>query len=348
VLVKDAKDIARRWVAEQASDIPGYRGALFHGSIGWLPDDALIPALSDVDVMLVLDMPEPPPLKLGKTPYQGLLLDVSVLASDELSPPERILGQYHLAGSFRSASIIADPSGLLACCQAVVARHFAVRRWVRQRCEHAHARVLRNLQSLRESDPLHDQVTAWLFATGVTTHILLVAGLRNPTVRTRYVATRALLSDYGYADFYEFLLRLLGCAELSRADVERHLPALAEAFDAAKAVIATPFPFASDITGAARPFAIDGSQDLMERGFHREAVFWMVATASRCQKVLAHDAPDEVREQLLPGYRQLLGDLGIASFADLQERCDEVRAALPTIREVAEAIMAANPEIVDD
>jgi hypothetical protein len=60
-------------------------------------------------------------------------------------------------------------------------------------------------------------VTAWLFATGVTTHVLLVAGLKNPTVRQRYVATRELLADYGRVDFYETLLELLGCAQMSRA-----------------------------------------------------------------------------------------------------------------------------------
>jgi hypothetical protein len=57
-------------------------------------------------------------------------------------------------------------------------------------------------------------------------------------------------------------------------------------FDTAKAVIKTPFSFASDISDAAGPIAIDGSRELIERGLHREAVFWIVVTYSRCQKVL--------------------------------------------------------------
>jgi hypothetical protein len=73
--------------------------------------------------------------------------------------------------------------------------------------------------------------------------------------------------------FYPSLLELLGCARMERGQAERHLAALAAAFDAAKGVIATPFFFAADLTDAARPIAIDGSQDLIARGDHREAIF---------------------------------------------------------------------------
>jgi hypothetical protein len=41
----------------------------------------------------------------------------------------------------------------------------------------------------------------------------------------------------------------------------------------------------------------------------------------------------------------LLGDLGIASFPDLQARAEAVRDALPGIMEVAESIITANPTI---
>jgi hypothetical protein len=53
-------------------------------------------------------------------------------------------------------------------------------------------------------------VTAWLFPTGVTTHVLLTADLRNLTVRLRYPAVRELLVAYGQPEFYEELLALLG------------------------------------------------------------------------------------------------------------------------------------------
>jgi hypothetical protein len=134
---------------------------------------------------------------------------------------------------------------------------------------------------------------------------------------------------------------------MGQAQVEQHLAALTDAFDAAKAVIRTPFPFASDISDQARPIAIGGSRELVERGDHREAIFWIVATYSRCQKVLYHDAPVELQQRFRPGYRQLLGDLGITSPAGLQHRGAQVRGYLPRLWAVTEAILAASPGIED-
>jgi hypothetical protein len=344
MLVTQAKEAARQWVIEEAARKPGFCGAFFHGSANWLPDDAILPSTSDLDVMVVHADSNPPP-KPGKFIYRDIRLEVSFLPRDQLRSPDVILGNYHLAGSFHTASVIADPSGQLTEIQTAVANDYAKRRWVRARCEHAGEHVRTHLRSLHASDPFHDQVTAWLFATGVTTHVLLVAGLKNPTVRRRYLAARELLADYDQLDFYEILLDLLGCARISSARVEHHLTTLAGAFDAAAAVIATPFFFAADISDVARPIAIDGSRELIARGFHREAVFWIVATAARCQKVLDHDAPPETRGRHRPGFRHLLADLGMTSFADLRRRNAQVKECLPQVWEIAEAIMTANPAI---
>lgn len=347
MLVKQARALARRWVSEEASDTPGFGGAFYHGSANWLPDDATLPATSDLDVLVVRTGAEPA-AKPGKFVYHGVMLDVSYVSMEQLRSAEAVLGQAELAGSFHRPSVIADPSGQLTAVQTAVARDYAKRRWVSRRVQHAHDKVVRRLAAVRDGDPFHAQVTSWLFGTGVTTHMLLIAGLRNPTVRRRYLATRELLAEYGQLDFYETLLTLLGCAHLSQERVAHHLAALAEAFDAAKAVIHTPFFFAADISDLARPVAIDGSRELIAGGGHREAVFWIVATASRCQQVFAADAPAATRERFHADYRRLLADLGLESFADLQRRGGEVEAALPRVWTVADAIMAANPGIADD
>ncbi len=347
MIVKHAKAVARQWVLEEAGALPGFRGAFFHGSMTWLPETAALPATSDVDVMVVLAEPSPP-VKLGKILYRDVILDVSYLPSDLLQSADLILGQYHLAGSFWAPSVISDPTGQLTALQTAVSKDYAKRQWVYRRCDHARDKVLQHLQSLSESEPFHDQVTAWLFATGVMTHMLLVAGLRNPTVRRRYLATQELLADYGLLESYETLLELLGCARMTRTRVEHHLATLADVFDAAKAVVKTPFFFTSDISDLARPIAIEGSYELIERGNHREAIFWIAATYARCQKVLYHDAPLEVQERFDPGFRDLLNDLGISSPADLQRRGEQVKASLPWVWEVAEAVIAANRDIDDE
>jgi hypothetical protein len=338
--------VASRWVAGHAAELPSFAGAFLGGSAAWLPADADLPGTSDVDVMVVTADPQAPP-KLGKLRYGGVLLDVTFLSWDQLGSSEDVLASYHLAGSFRTSTILADPTGRLTELHAATAGAYAKRSWVRRRCEQAERRIVDGLSRLDATQPLHDQVTAWLFPTGVTTHVLLTAGLRNPTVRLRYLAARTLLLEYGHGGFHEELLRLLGCAHLTRGSVDHHLRAMTEAFDAAAAVAATPFSFAGDITPAARVIAVDGSRELVERGRHREAVFWIVATAARCQKLLASDAPPETQAALRPGFAGLLGDLGIGSPADLRRRAREVHGFLPRLSEVKEAILAANPRVED-
>lgn len=130
----------------------------------------------------------------------------------------------------------------------------------------------------------------------------------NPTVRTRYMAVRELLADYGHLGFHESLLELLSVAQMSRDRVGRHLATLTGIFDRATRAIKTPFPFATDISDAARPMTIDGTLEMIDRGYHREAMFWIAVTHSRCRKVILRDAPAEMTHTFRDGYRELVGD----------------------------------------
>lgn len=346
MLVHTAKVLAHQWVVTEGSKLPGFQGAFFHGSINWLADDATLAPTSDLDLMLVFA--DPPATKLGKFVYAGVILEVSYLASSELASPEAILGTSHLAGSFRGASIIADPTGELTPLQQAVSANYAKRAWVRKRCADADAKIRRNLAGIRKDDPFQDQVMAWLFGTGITTHVLLSAGLENPTVRRRYLAVRELLAHYRRLDFYEELLRLLGCRTLRAQQVAGHLAALTAAFDVAKTVVTPAYPFAADLTDLARPVAIDGSRELIEQGYHREAIFWIVATYARCQQVFAQDGTPAQLAEFTPGFQALLADLGIACHGDLVQRRNQVLAFLPRLWTMAEAIVAANPAIEAD
>jgi hypothetical protein len=343
--IDQARSIAQRWVEENAAAIPGFQGAFVHGSGAALPDDADLPDSSDFDVMVVIDGPMPE-TKLGKFRYEGLLLEISYLPGEDVSSAKHVLGQYHLAGSFRNDGILADPTGRLTTIQREVARDFAKRKWVIRRCEHARERVLTGLQT-QATDPFPDQVNSWLFPCGVLTHILLVAGLKNPTVRTRYLATRELLESYGLDAFYPMLLSLLGADRLSREETKHHLQALTLQFDAAAAIVSPSYPFAADLSETGKAVAIGGSRELIRQGNYQEAIFWMLATATRCQQVFRRDGTPELLERFAPPYRRFLADLGIVSTADLALAKIQVEAFIPLVWEVAEIIIEANPEIVD-
>ena len=185
--------------------LPGVVGAYTAGSTNWLPDDAVLPASSDLDVMLVLADADPP-VKPGKVQYRGALLELSYLSDAPFQNADDILGHYHLANSFQSARILLDPSGRLAALQGEVAREYPRAARVRQRLAHVEANMRGYAAAVATWDMLHEQVTCWLFAAGGLTHMLLVAALRNPTVRLRYLAARDLLAEHGQLELYETLL----------------------------------------------------------------------------------------------------------------------------------------------
>jgi hypothetical protein len=346
MIVKSAKERAVRWVNDEASKAPGFCGAYFAGSINWMPDDAPFPASSDVDVKVVVENPKSFD-SLQHFLYADVLLDVSYTASDKFESPDIILSDYASAAHFTTPNIVADPSGQLAKIQAAVSQNFAQRHWVYRRCEHARDWCLTSLQRLRESDPLHDQVFAWLYATSIPNHIVLVADLKNPTVRRMFVTSRDVLGKYGYRSLHESLLELLDSSKISQWQVNNLLGACAETFDQAKQIIKTPFFGASSISDGGRSLAIDGSRELIEHGDHREAMFWIAITHSWCQKALMNDASLELQQRFAPSYQRLLSELGVTSFPDLQQRTEQLKVLLPAIWEVTEAIIAANPEIVD-
>ncbi len=343
VLVREAKLAAEEWVRCEGSRLPGMLGAFLAGSVTALPDGMPLPKSSDVDITVVME--EPRPVKAGKFRFRGVLLEVLYEAVERIRTPEAVLGDPHLAGGIRGMQIVADPSERLRRLQGEVSGKYACRRWVRQRCRTASATAAERLRPLDGSAPLHDRVTAWLFGTSLTALIVLLAGLRPPTVRRRYAVVRDVLHECGRPDFHEALLQLLGCSDWSRSQAERHLHAVANAFDHAKCLPKGAFPFAADISNAARPVAIDGSRELIERGFHREAVFWMVATYSRCQWILHFNGLSEKRDRHRQGFLSMLSDLGISATADLETRRKHALRFLPRVLEMGDAVMAATPEI---
>lgn len=346
MLARDAKDAARHWVLEEASRLPSFHSAFLYGSAGIVPDDAEFPASSDVDVKIVLENP-PVVGDPQKHLFRDVVLDVSYASSEDFRSPEVVLGTYYTAVHFVRPHIVLDPSGELRSIQPTVAREYAKRAWVRKRCVHAREQFEESLTWLSSAAPIHDQVFAWLLGTLVMTHMVLVADLANPTIRKCLVTSRDVLARYGHLPLHEKLLGILGSASMERAQVDALLGSCAEAFDAAKVVRTTPVPYASNISDYARPIAIEGGQEMVTAGFHRETVLWIGQIHTLCQTILYNDASDEVRSRHTPAYEHLLRELGVTSYDDLAERNEQLRQLLPDLWRVTEEIIATNPAIQD-
>jgi len=343
VNVGKAKSLARQWVIDEASRLPGFAGAYTAGSVNWCSDELPQPASSDVDVKVVLDV-DPLPPNPGKFSYGEALLDVSLVPLEALRSVDDVLGHYHMAAALSRPSIVVDPTGYLAQLQQAVSRDYAQRHWVAHRLEHARLSVLNWIGGIQKTELYHDQVTCWLFSAAGMAHVVLVAALRNPTIRRRYQAAQRVLAEHGLSDYHESLLELMGCAHMDCGEVEGHLAAVTDVFDYASRIIKTPYRFAADISAIGRPVAIDGSREMIEQGFHREAMYWLVTTFSRCQAILVNDAPMEMREHFGRGYARLLEGVGIRGVEDLVRGGERIRDSLPRLMEVSGAIAAVNAE----
>ena len=337
----DARRVAAGWVQDRGRHQAGFVGAYLAGSILDLPDGAPLPDTSDVDVNVVVEDGAPVPGRY-KVVVDGVLVEVSTFPRVAVATPEAVLGHYHLAGGFRRPGLLADPTGHLDVIRVVVEREFAADEWVRRRCMHARDRIVAQVDALDVDGPWHDIVLAWLFATGVTAHVPLVAALRNPTVRRRYAAVRPVMEEAGHGQAYAGLLSLLGVDRLDASRVEAHLEAVAATFDVVAAVLGESghvarYPFGTDLTRVARALSIDGSRTLIADGMAREAAFWIAVTGARCLHVLAAEAPALLPAHA-PAFRAVTDDLGLASPDHVRQRAEAVRACLPGLWEVAMAI----------
>ena len=341
------KEIALEWVADNLSSLQEFGGAYLSGSICEYDDDEEMPDYSDVDIHVVWRNP-PDGLLRGKIIYEDVILDISHTTFEELGTHDSVLADYHTAFPFSRKNILVDPTGRLTRLQEKVAAEYQHPAWIRKRIEHA---LLHNRKYLDGYMELHQsgasigaQAGVVAFAAGIMAHVILSAACRNPTVRKRYLAARSVLSEYGMLDYYETLLEFPGCRDISRESVSEHLVSLGKTLDIAERYLRTPYRFSGDISPAGRIIAIDGSRDLIERGFHREAVFYLVATYSRCLHVLRVDASEDVSAEHEESLGRLLEDLGMDTAVYRMERVERIKAELPNLRGVAEGIAGLDNE----
>lgn len=347
MLVKDAKQVVRNWVESEVSKIDGYSGAFIFGSVNWMKDDDEFPSSSDVDVRIVLDLDELP-ISFKKEKYNDVLIDVSYVSLATIQSPEDVLSNYPMAPHFTQDCIIADPHEYLERVRDVVSKEYPRRKWVEKRVNAVKQWQLDSIeQFLNKAAPLHDQVFAWLYGSGMFSHIFLVADLKNPTVRKAHAASGDVLKHYGKQAFHEKTLNLIGSADMTMNQVQALLDNCAEAFDSAKEVRKTEFFGDTIITDMGRPTAIGGIQELIDKGYHREAVYWLIVIHTWCQKILYNDAPPDIQAEFMPKYDAFMQAIGIQSTDDIDKKIEQIKELTDEAYSIADYIMKQNTDIIE-
>ncbi len=337
--VQEARAIAREWVELNGSRYPGYCGAYLSGSFLQAAEDDTWPETSDIDIVIIIN-DKPPEIKPGKFPCSGVLLEVSLIHKREYASLDHILSTHYLAFALHTDGILNDPYGLLKPLHLEIKEQYAKDFWVRKRCRSFIAHIRDSILNFNSNAPFHEQVTMWLFPTGITTFPILAAALQNCTVRKRYTAARMVLNAYGLMAFYSPLIRHLTGDAFQADSLPGHLLELETTFDLACKTTgpAIHYPFRSDISFSSRPVAIDGSRHLLESAYPAEAVFWMAATFARCHAILFMDAP-ELHQERLPAFQAFMSSLGITGSEAMVRRYKTLLAFLPEVEQITDTII---------
>lgn len=343
MLAKEARRAARQWTDSAARRIPGCVGVVLHGSINWLEDGDVLASTSDLDLLLVMedgfDLSQ-----RRKFLYQGVMLELTHMPLRDLQPPEHVLGTHYLAGSFYGETVLWDASGYLTELRNYVTAHYAQRCWVERRCRSVQEKISGGYPP-DPAWPLHRKVTAWIFAAGLCSHVILVAGLANPTVRTRLAATQHLLADLNRLDIQEELLDLFRSRELHKERIQTHTDHLGLLFDMAIPLVHGEYPFAADITPSGREIAISGNLQMIHQGLHRETVFWLGASFARCLQVITEQGSEAEQQQAEALMQTFLDDLGVGTPDRVLQAHGRVLQQLPRIWDFGQWIMDQHPKI---
>jgi len=350
--VEQAITIAREWVERHGSCTPNFVGAYLVGGILSLPPSAPFPSYRDVDVMLVLD--GTPNQEGGDIAYNGLIIGCGVSSADAYRAPEGILADPGFAGNLGpDAMVLADPQGLLAPLHATVAREYGRRCWVAARCAAEKRMIVENVETVaravatsrtivQEDDeslyhqPLWALSSVVLFLSG----LVAVASLRRPTYRRSYVLLSELLHEHGRADLHEEALRLPGYEHISRDLAEAYLDDCADAFDTAAAVVDRTVPFGYSLRPHVRPYVIEGAHEMIEEGYHREAMFWIASYLMITAHAIGRCAPVAEASRYQAAVARLNRDAGLTDH-------DTVRARLAMAQRLNAEMFAVTDHIVE-
>ena len=118
------------------------------------------------------------------------------------------------------------------------------------------------------------------------------------------------------------------------------------AFDRSVEVYHTPTPYGFTIRPHLRPYLSEATQEMIDEGNHREAMFWISALAGESYLVLQNDAPEEEKPEFAAQLRAMYVALGYADTpADVwAARGASAEHLAHEIYRIADALAGLQPE----
>lgn len=353
--VKEAKQTVKEWVDANVQNWPGLRGAHLVGGITTMPGEALFPAHKDIDLHLIFEegsptlQPRGPFMEILEIPYKGLMLEGGLKSLQEYWSVEAVLANPEIVHHFTVDNLLYDPSGLLHHLQQQVKREFPRRRWVIARCEHERKGLKKMLDRVRLVSTLPGGEMLLLGGSFTFISALLsIATLRSPTTGSRMTfRMHEILAEYKRLDLYEMILSVMGVENISPERASQLLQEGIEAFDLAVQIRRTPHPVQHKLHSHLRPYFVNSCQRLLNEGYHREAVFWLILFYASAIGVIMVDGSEGEKPEFAERFSRFQKELGLETPAAVTARFEQAQRLHDQFFSLASDIIAQHPGIVD-
>jgi hypothetical protein len=343
-------ELVKAWVDLQAKHAPGFLGAHLMGGITSMASGETFPTYRDVDLHLIFRDDIEMPGENLEALYEGLMIEAGFRQQKDYRSPEVVLADPVIASHMAVPSIVCDPTGWLSRLQEAVAEEYAQRRWVQARCE---AEKRQAFGWLERTASLPEPITALNILGYTCTYVsgvLALASLQPITGRRGLVQMRRILERWGRLDLHQRLLAVIGVEHLSREQVECALRDATEVFDIAVRVKRTPHPFGHKMYAHLRPYLVEGTQEMISEGYHREAAGWVMAYYASSIQIIQTDAPSELtpdRQEKFEEYlRQFVPDGEGSVYRPERSGAEAWRVRIERARAIFREVFTLADEII--
>ena len=342
---KQARRSAQHWIDANQQHWPGLVAAHFVGGVTTMADDEYFPPTKDLDLHLIFDESSPmlqakgPFMNILEERYEGVAIEAGVRSMAEYESVEKVLGNPEIAHHLTLDSIVDDPSNYLTTLQIGVRAGYRDPYWIAER-------IAYERQALDAAFELRAPAGAMLgpmgelsilgYTTTFAKAVLDVGALHAPRIGSRLgVNLGAKLESLGRLDLFDETLRFLGIEDVSITTVAWWLERGSALFDEAVAARKTPHPFQHKLHPHLRPHFVDSCQRMLDEGYHREAMWWIIPFIEATTDVLLVDGPADRKQEIADTQSEFLQLLNFADPAARDEKYAQASACYKRYFELA-------------
>lgn len=323
---KEAKSLVKKWLEIKAPDINGMIGAVLGGSANFMNDDEPWPASSDLDIWIMVT-PEgmKDSINLEKVNYNGVILEVTCKNFEHYNAPEKLLSSpfegYHFANP---GCVLLDTDSTIEKLVAAVSMQFSEPEWVQARLDACRGNAVGKLHWTIElpKDSYFDKLCYFILGVKNISTMPVIAALKHPTVRRALAVSQGVLAEHGRLDFHDRILALCGVQKIDSRLAAKAANDLIPAFQRAIEVAKTPFFSSGSLKRDVIPLYLQGAEEMIRDGYHREVMHHVIFYYWRIYQALAHDAPSSEQSFWMERRQAAFAQWGLADATgvDLQAR----------------------------